>query len=795
MPTFYQRIQSALKAFSQNTSPEYNRAVYSYIGNGNISNNENDDNYIRKGYQKNPTIYSLINLITKTAVAVPFIIYEKKDEDALKQYKALTSGIVNDDSLIKANMIKKHALIKTEHTPLHDILDRPNPAQSYATFMTEVIAFGKLTGNRFIYGIGPDTREGKVFNELYALPSHLVEIKSNGIFEPVSKYCMSYGRNQYDIEADDVLHIADFNPDYDGSGSHLYGQSPLLSGLRSMTSNNEAVETGLKYLQNQTARGILTSEDESLTPTQAQQLKDAFRRNYQGSHNAGDVIVTPKKLSWTNFGLSAGDLQLLETYNASIKDLCNIFSVPAVLLNNMESSTYNNMREAKKALYQNCVIPELDKLRDELNRWLVPLYGENLFLDFDYNSISELQQEQEKIVSQLSQSYWLSNNEKRMAMGYGLDEEKEIMNDFLVPSNLIPISDLDLGSEKNFFESAVVEKQEMNERLRKALKKKADDHNESVTSKTKKTNVRTLFAVYKRGVGAYRTNPESVRPTVNSEQQWAMARVNSYIYALKNGKFRGGKHDTDLFPEGHPLSSKGKSIDLNHKKLVPGMTDVFTTQQEAEERARELGGSGSHSHSWDGEQVFMPFESHDEYNEAVSNEKTHYDDDEEERRRRRRNKDLSDEHYDTPDEAMERARQIGCSLTHSHNTEDGTVYMPCRDMDELEQALGTEKQETYGGYPKKAIANAERAIKVNDKYNNPCATAVGKQRAQDIVSNRSFSLSVLKRVFSYLSRAKEYNTGTYEKDDKPVCGTISYNLWGGDAMLNWSERKLKQIEE
>ena len=728
MPTFYQRIQSALKAFSQNTNPEYNRAIYSYMGNGNISNNENDDNYIRKGYQKNPTIYSIVNLITKTAVAVPYIIYEKRDEDSLKQYKALTSGIVNDDSLIKANMIKKHALVKTEHTPLHDLLDRPNPAQSYATWMTEVIAFGKLTGNRFIYGIGPESRDNKIFNELYALPSHLVDIKSNGIFEPVAKYCMNYGRNQYDIDASDVLHIADFNPDYDGSGSHLYGQSPLLSGLRSMTSNNEAVETGLKYLQNQTARGILTSEDESLTPTQAQQLKDAFRRNYQGSHNAGDVIVTPKKLSWTNFGLSAGDLHLIETYNASIKDLCNIFSVPVQLLNNTESSTYNNMREAKKALYQNCVIPELDKLRDELNRWLVPLYGENLFLDFDYSSISELQQEQEKIVAQLSQSYWLSSNEKRMAMGYGLDEDLDIMNDYLVPSAFIPISDLDLGSEKNFFESAVEEKQEINERLRKALKKKADDHNESVRSKTKKTNVRTLFAVYKRGIGAYRTNPQSVRPTVSSEQQWAMARVNSYIYALKNGKFRSGKHDTDLFPEGHPLSSKGKS----------------------------------------------------------------YHDEEEERRY---SKQVQDEVYDTPDEAMDRAREIGCTLTHSHNTEDGTVYMPCRDMNELEDALGTEKQETYGGYPKKAIANAERAIKINKKHNNACATAVGKQRAQDIVANRSFSLSVLKRVYSYLSRAKAYDTGNYEKDDKPVCGTISYNLWGGDAMLNWSERKLKQIEE
>ena len=144
---------------------------------------------------------------------------------------------------------------------------------------------------------------------------------------------------------------------------------------------------------------------------------------------------------------------------------------------------------------------------------------------------------------------------------------------------------------------------------------------------------------------------------------------------------------------------------------------------------------------------------------------------------------------------MERAREIGCTLTHSHNTEDGTVYMPCRDMNELEEAIGSEKQETYGGYPKKAISNAERAIKINKKHNNACATAVGKQRAQDIVSNRALSVSVLKRVDSYLSRAKAYDTGNYEKDDKPVCGTISYNLWGGDAMLNWSERKLKQIEE
>jgi hypothetical protein len=92
--------------------------------------------------------------------------------------------------------------------------------------------------------------------------------------------------------------------------------------------------------------------------------------------------------------------------------------------------------------------------------------------------------------------------------------------------------------------------------VKEGLQKKVDDHNENVESATKKTNLRTLSTVFRRGVGAYKTNPSSVRPNVKSPEQWAYARVNSYLYALKNEKFRSGKHDTDLFPKGHPLSSK-----------------------------------------------------------------------------------------------------------------------------------------------------------------------------------------------------------------------------------------------
>jgi hypothetical protein len=94
-------------------------------------------------------------------------------------------------------------------------------------------------------------------------------------------------------------------------------------------------------------------------------------------------------------------------------------------------------------------------------------------------------------------------------------------------------------------------------KVKEALKKKVEDHNEKHgNSKTKRATLRMLEAVFRRGVGAYRTNPQSVRPNVTGPDQWAYARVNSFLRALSSGKFRGGKHDTDLFPEGHPLSSK-----------------------------------------------------------------------------------------------------------------------------------------------------------------------------------------------------------------------------------------------
>ena len=92
-------------------------------------------------------------------------------------------------------------------------------------------------------------------------------------------------------------------------------------------------------------------------------------------------------------------------------------------------------------------------------------------------------------------------------------------------------------------------------RVRTALTNKVEEHN-SKNPKHRAT-LRMLIAVFNRGVGAYRTNPGSVRGNVTSADQWAMARVNGFIRALRTGKFRRKPYDQDLLPSSHPLSSKG----------------------------------------------------------------------------------------------------------------------------------------------------------------------------------------------------------------------------------------------
>lgn len=71
-------------------------------------------------------------------------------------------------------------------------------------------------------------------------------------------------------------------------------------------------------------------------------------------------------------------------------------------------------------------------------------------------------------------------------------------------------------------------------------------HSLADLAKISKMKLKVLKEVFARGVGAYKTNPASVRPQVKSPEQWGQARVYAFINKIESGKKLD--HDTDLAP-------------------------------------------------------------------------------------------------------------------------------------------------------------------------------------------------------------------------------------------------------
>ena len=66
--------------------------------------------------------------------------------------------------------------------------------------------------------------------------------------------------------------------------------------------------------------------------------------------------------------------------------------------------------------------------------------------------------------------------------------------------------------------------------------KNEESHDLEEIAKDTGVSMKGLQQIYNKGIGAYKTNPQSVRPNVKSKEQWAMARVYSSVMGGKASK-------------------------------------------------------------------------------------------------------------------------------------------------------------------------------------------------------------------------------------------------------------------
>ncbi len=87
-------------------------------------------------------------------------------------------------------------------------------------------------------------------------------------------------------------------------------------------------------------------------------------------------------------------------------------------------------------------------------------------------------------------------------------------------------------------------------------------------------------------------------------------------------------------------------------------------------------------------------------------------------------------------------------------------------------------------------AAARRGLRMREQSSpsNRGGTAVGLARARQFANRELVSLDIVRRTYSFLSRAQ-----TYYEPGRNTPGTQAYLLWGGPAALIWARRILNEL--
>ena len=660
--------------------------------------------------------------------------------------------------------------VKLEAHPLLNLLGRPNPLQAGHEYFGSLYSYLLLAGNSYALKVSNGTQPP---TELHLLRPDRMRVIPSASYIPKGYEYLIDGKvvNRYDADemsgASDVKHIKLWHPLND-----YYGLSPLHSAAADIDQHNLAAQHNVNLLNNGARptgaivfnpRDMKSGLPATLTEDQRAQVLSDLESRFSGTSNSGRTMLLEGDFDWKEMGLSPKDMDFLQLKNMSARDIALCFGVPSQLVGVPDSQTYANIAEARLALYEETIIPLAKRVESDMNEWLSPLYGEQIRIEYDIDSIPAMAERRRKVYENvvagvregilsrnearerlgleaisggddvyiaanlfplgspstspaeestdekdwelaygeqkleaypdgsqvdpnLPAAYRLGNAEKNCgncayydegqcsffeaevreeyvcAKWLGEDEEKAESDVDLTPTvgmseeaekalnwrkeygrggtsvgvaranqlknrdNLsartvarmhsyfsrhgnyrgtlydkkesdggptawriawslwggdagrswakrkraelekekadtiqimLAMEDIDIDDdalEKEFYAQKAAK---ISDAVKKNLSQKVSDHNEKHGDKKgKRVNLRMLSAVFRRGVGAYHTNPSSVRPSVTGPEQWAYARVNVFLSAVRTGKFKSGKFDTDLLPEGHPLSTR-----------------------------------------------------------------------------------------------------------------------------------------------------------------------------------------------------------------------------------------------
>ena len=367
------------------------RALRESLMRGGFINDiqDNADEYIKFGYQGNADVYSIIRRYVTMSTQAKLVLRQKDQ-----------SGKVVD--------INGH--------PLNEFLKMVNPNQSMADFREAYTIYILSIGNSFWYKPMLDSgiNKGKT-TQIYTLPANDIEVLSdnNAIITPEIKYKLENSQTQFN--PDEIYHSKYFNPFFYTKPT-LYGQSPLQAAADVLAKQNEAEKTQAKQFENQGPAYLLYRDGAETWnnisgPQKVALEKELNSLTQKGKQGSG--LVMKDKFGAIKLGISAADLNILESSREGRRILCNVYQLSAALFNDPAGSTYNNVTSARKAAWTDALIPHNNRFASDLTQFIINPVEEyknaGYFYDIDYSTIEELQEGIKEKVDWMIRAHWSAN--------------------------------------------------------------------------------------------------------------------------------------------------------------------------------------------------------------------------------------------------------------------------------------------------------------------------------------------------------------------------------------------------
>lgn len=342
----------------------------------------------REGFERNAIAYRCVRMIAEAAASVPWLLYEGERE-------------------------------LTEH-PLLRLLEAPNPMESGADLFESWYGFLEVAGNSYleVVELGGEPRE------LYALrPDRMKVVPGRAGWPEAYEYSVDGRVAVFPCDPArgiaPILHMKLFHPTDDH-----YGMSPVEAAAFAVDIHNAAGQWNKALLDN-AARpsGALVYKGgdgaRNLTEDQFERLKRELAENYQGAANAGRPLLLEGGLDWTAMGLTPKDMDFIEAKRAAAREIALAFGVPPMLIGIPGDNTFSNYQEANRTFWRQTVLPLVSRTARALTRWLGPRFGEGLRLGYDTDQVEALSAEREALWARVGKADFLTEDEKRAAVGYG----------------------------------------------------------------------------------------------------------------------------------------------------------------------------------------------------------------------------------------------------------------------------------------------------------------------------------------------------------------------------------------